>query len=287
MFSQKKNYSINEYQNIAKSLINRLDLETDIVAMKFIKDTNDIPDQFIRPMRDLNKKMTICMAMAEARKEGKYIAITPDDTPCVPGAVIHGWTKGVSMFALLKSQEENEWVKDKWSMNRGMLKRYKLGGLAAHYPFNKLLGHKGVLAAPLSKTPFIPDTTLIYGYPEQIMHVSHSLSFEGKYVPRAILAGHGESCYAGALIPMKSKKPNFVLLGMGDRALRCAEKYEVAMGMPAALTFYTDEYLFKSGGEHNLKHYLDNPPDLEKIDESLLPGWTNVRKLMDKKKMSR
>jgi uncharacterized protein (DUF169 family) len=284
MFFRKKKYSINEYQNIAKSLINRLELETDIVAMKFIKDEKDIPDQFIRPVKDLNKKITICMAMADARREGKFIAITADDTPCTPGAVAHGWTKGVSPFALMKSQEENEWVKDKMSMHRGMLKRYKLGGLAAHYPFNKFLGHKGVIIAPLSKTPFIPETCLIYGYPEQIMHVSHSLSFEGIYVPRAVLAGHAESCYAGALIPKKSGKPNFVLLGMGDRALRCVEKYEVAMGMPAVLAFYSDKYLFKSGGDHNLKHYLDNPPDKENINESMLPGWANVRKLMDRKK---
>jgi uncharacterized protein (DUF169 family) len=283
LFRQKK-YSLIQYQNAAKSLIDRLELETDIVAMKFIKDDSEIPDQFIRPLKDLNKKMTICMAMAEARRERKFITITTDDTPCVPGAVIHGWTKGVSIFALLKSQEENEWVKNKWSMNRGMLKRYKLGGLAAHYPFNKFLGHKGVLVAPLSKTPFLPDTTLIYGYPEQIMHVSHALSFEGKYVPRAVLAGHGESCYAGALIPLKSGMPNFVLLGMGDRAIQCVEKYEVAMGMPASLTFYTDENLFKSGGSHNLKHYLENPPDKENITESLLPGWTNVRNLLDQKK---
>ena len=46
----------------------------------------------------------------------------------------------------------------------------------------------------------------------------------------------------------------------------------MVIGMPADLTFYTDKYLFKSGGDHNLKHYQDNTPDLEKIDESMLPG---------------
>lgn len=281
MFSGKKTYSVSQCRSVAQSLIERLDLETDIVALKFIKDFSEIPDQFIRPLRDLNRKMTTCMAIGEARREGKFIAITADDTPCGPGAVVHGWTKGVSMLALLKSQEDNEWVKNKWSMNRGVLRRYKLGGLAAHYPFNRFLRHKGVLVAPLSKTPYIPDTCLIYGYPEQITHVAHSLSFEGKYVPRAILAGHGESCYAAGLVPLKSGMPNFVLLGMGDRALAGVRKYEVAMGMPVALTFYTDENLFRSGGAHNLQRYLENPPDKENLDESMLPGWKNLRKLMD------
>jgi uncharacterized protein (DUF169 family) len=282
MFSRPQKYSISDYQAIAQSLMNRLELETDIAAMKFIRDPSEISDKFIRPLKDLNKKMTICMAIAEARRDGKNIAITPDDNPCTPSSVIHGWVKGVSILTLLKSQEKNEWVKNKLAMLRGTLARYKLGGLTAHYPLNKFLGHKGVLVAPLSKTPFIPDTAILFGYPEQITHVAHSLSFEGNHVPRAILAGHGESCYAAGLIPKKSKKPNFVLLGMGDRALRNVQKYEVAIGMPANLCFYTDLYLYKSGGPHNLKHYLDNPVLIP--NESLLPGWTNVPLLRDRKK---
>jgi hypothetical protein len=34
----------------------------------------------------------------------------------------------------------------------------------------------------------------------------------------------------------------------------------------------------KAGGEHNLKHYLENPP--VQIDENILPGWRNVRNIM-------
>ncbi|MFZ2630704.1 MAG: hypothetical protein WA081_17025 [Desulfosalsimonadaceae bacterium] len=71
MFLPGKKYSINQYQNIANSLIERLKLETDIVAFKYIKDFSEIPDQFIRPVQDLNKKMTICMAMGEARRGGE------------------------------------------------------------------------------------------------------------------------------------------------------------------------------------------------------------------------
>ena len=58
-------------------------------------------------------------------------------------------------------------------------------------------------------------------------HVAHSLSYEGKYPPKAVLAGFGDSCYEGALIPMKSNKPVFVLLGMGDRALAGGYNWDV------------------------------------------------------------
>ena len=279
MFKKKK-YSLKEYHDLGKKLKERLELETEIVSMKFIKSVSEIPNGFIRPLKDLGKKMTICMAMSDARREGKNTAITADDNPCTPVSFAHGWVKGVSIWAFLKSQEENQWQKNAFATLRGISKLSKLGGFMAQYPLNRMLGHKGVIVAPLSNTPFIPDTVLIYGYPEQITHVAHSLSFEGKYVPKAVLTGYGDSCFNAGLIPLKSKKPIFVLLGSGDRSLGRVEKYEVAMGMPGSMIFYVNDNLFKSGGENNFKHQLENPIPLDQIDESMLPGWTNVRNLI-------
>jgi uncharacterized protein (DUF169 family) len=86
MSSKGQRYSVSQYQNVAKSLIERLGLESDIVAFKYIKNISEIPDQFISPMRDLNEKMTICMAAGQTRKEGENISITVDVIPLVrPG----------------------------------------------------------------------------------------------------------------------------------------------------------------------------------------------------------
>jgi uncharacterized protein (DUF169 family) len=271
-------YRVEDYRNIGKILKRKLELETDIVAIKFIKDVSEIPDGFLRPLKDTGKKMTLCMAMADARREGKNVAITADDNPCCPITVAHGWAR-VNPIALVKSQTENKWQKNALSMIRVNNSRLRLGGIMAQWPFSMLLGHKGFIVSPLSDTPFIPDTIVIYGYPEQLTHVAQSLSFEGKHVPRGVETGFGDSCWAAGLFPLKSKKPVFTLLGMGDRGVARAKKYEVAMGMPGKLVFYLDDNLFKSGGEHNLKHYLANPP--ENVDESMLPGWQNVRNLME------
>jgi uncharacterized protein (DUF169 family) len=217
------------------------------------------------------------MAMAEARREGKNVAITADDNPCAPISVAQGWVK-VPMIATIRSQTVNKWQKNLLSVIRVNNQRYRLGGVMAQWPFSRLLGHRGFIVSPLSGTPFIPDTVVIYGYPEQLTHVSHSLSWEGKHVPRAVMTGFGDSCWGAGLFPLKSKNPVFVLLGMGDRAMARAKKYEVAVGMPGSLVFYLDDNLFKSGGEHNLKHYLENPP--AEIHEDILPGWRAVRNLI-------
>ena len=270
-------YQVKDYQNIGKKLKERLELETEIVAVKFIKNVSEIPDGFIRPVKDLGKKMTLCMAMAAARREGKNVSITVDDNPCTPISVAQGWT-WVSPIDLILSQIENKWQKNALGMIRVNNARLRIGGIMAQWPFSRLLGHRGFIVAPLSGTPFIPDTAVIYGYPEQLVHVSQSLSWEGKFVPRGVETGFGDSCWAAGFMPMKSKKPVFTLLGMGDRAAGLAKKYEVAIGMPGKLVFYLNDNLFKSGGEHNLTHYLEHP--MIEVDESILPGWQNVRNLI-------
>ena len=270
-------YQVKDYQDIGKILKERLELETEIVAVKFIKDVSEIPEGFLKPLKDTGKKMTLCMAMTDARREGKNVSITADDNPCTPASIGHGWA-WISPIAMIKSQIENKWQKNALSMIRVNNARLRLGGIMAQWPFSRLLGHKGFIVSPLSSTPFIPDTVVIYGYPEQLTHVSQSLSFEGKYVPRAVMPGFGDGCFAAALFPLKSKHPVFVLLGMGDRAIGRAKNYEVAMGMPGSMVFYLNDNLFLSGGEHNLLHYLQNPP--VQIDENMLPGWRNVRNIM-------
>jgi uncharacterized protein (DUF169 family) len=267
-------YQAEDYRNVGKKLKEMLELETDLVAIKYIKDVSEIPDGFIRPLADTGKKMTLCMAISDARWEGMKHALTGDDNPCVIN-IPHGWSK-VSLLNILRSQTINQWQKNLLSVIRANNQRWRLGGLTAQWPFSTIfLGHIGFLASPLSGTPFIPDTVLAFGYPEQILHVCHSLSFEGKHVPRAVMVGFGDSCWAAGLMPMKSKNPVFVLLGTGERVLAHVENYEVAIGMPGSMVFYLDKYLFKAGGEHNVPYHFQNPP--KQVDEDWLPGWRFVR----------
>jgi uncharacterized protein (DUF169 family) len=270
-------YELEDYRKIGKKLTERLELETEIVAIKFLKKVKDIPDDFIRPLNDTNKKMTLCMAIAAARLENKKVAITADDNPCTPISIAQGWAR-VSMRLLLKSQVDNKWNKNILSVIRLNNARYRLGGLGGQWPLSRFTGHKGFMVSPLSQTPFIPDTVVIYGTPLQILHVSHAFSVEGKYVPRGVAAGFGEGCWAAGLLPLKSNRPVFVLGGFGERVFARLKDYEVVMGMPGAMAFYVDEYLYTAGGEHNLTVMMKNPP--QEVNEDVLQGWRDVRNKM-------
>jgi uncharacterized protein (DUF169 family) len=271
-------HTIEDFQKIGKKLKERLELETEIISIKFIKKVSQIPDGFLRPFNDTGNKMTLCMAMAAARYENKKVAITADDNPCTPVSIAQGWAKA-PMLPLLKSQVVNKWNKDILSVIRLNNSRYRLGGLGAQWPLSRFIGHKGFMVSPLSQTPFVPDTVVLYGYPLQITHVAQAFSVEGKYVPRGVAAGFGESCWAAGLFPLKSKNPVFILGGFGERVFAQVKNYEVAMGMPGVMAFYVDEYLYTAGGgEHNLLKMLQNPP--REVSENVFPGWHDVRNIM-------
>jgi uncharacterized protein (DUF169 family) len=72
-------YQIEDYQAIGKKLKEKLGLETEIVAVKFVKNFSEFQEGFIRPLRDTGKPMTLCMAMAASRYEKKKMAMSAHD----------------------------------------------------------------------------------------------------------------------------------------------------------------------------------------------------------------
>jgi hypothetical protein len=72
-----------------------------------------------------------------------------------------------------------------------------------------------------------------------------------------------------------------VNLGAGERVWGRVKKDEEAIGMPASLAFYLDEYLHKPGAKNNgvtLVEMMKNPPAY--VDEDTLPGWRDVKNMM-------
>jgi hypothetical protein len=150
------------------------------------------------------------------------------------------------------------------------------------WPLNNIfLRHRGFMTAPLSETPFIPDTVVIYCVPGQMVFIANAFCYESKYIPRSVHTGFGESCFAAALFPLKLKKPIAVNLGAGDRAFARVKQYEEAIGMPASLAFYLDKYLYQPGVKNNgfnLAEVIKNPPAV--VDEDTLPGWRDIKNIM-------
>jgi hypothetical protein len=188
------------------------------------------------------------------------------------------------MYRFIKSQVTNDWNKNTISVLRRFLSYNSLGlnVQKALWPLNKLfLRHRGFMTAPLSETPFIPDTVVIYCTPGQMVFIANAFCYESKYIPRSAHTGFGESCFSAALFPLVLKRPVAVNLGAGDRAFGRVQTHEEAIGMPASLAFYLDEYLYQPGLKNsgfNLGEVIKNPPAV--VDEDTLPGWRHIRNMM-------
>jgi uncharacterized protein (DUF169 family) len=281
--NQIMKYQIEDYQKIGKKLKERLELETEIVAIKFVKNLSEFQEGFIRPLQDLGKPMPLCMAMAASRYEKQKMAMSAHDNSCTPVTFAHGWAK-VSLYPFIKSQVTNDWNKNTISVLRRLLSYNGLGLKVqkAMWPLNKLfLRHRGFMTAPLSETPFIPDTVVIYCVPGQMVFIANAFCYESKYIPRSVHTGYGEACFAAALFPLTLKRPVVVNLGAGARAFSRVKPNEEAIGMPASFAFYLDEYLFKPGAKNDgttVSELIKNPP--AEVDEDTLPGWRHIRNIM-------
>lgn len=276
-------YQIEDYREIGKKLKERLELETEIVAVKFVKNISEFQEGFIRPLRDIGKPMTLCMALAASRYEKKKMAMSAEDNACTPVTFAHGWAK-VSMYRFIKSQVINDWNKNSVSVLRRFLSYRALGlnVVKAMWPLNKwFLRHRGFMTAPLSETPFIPDTVVIYCIPGQMVFIANAFCYESKHIPIATHTGFGESCFSASLLPLKLKRPVAVNLGAGDRSFARVKKNEEAIGLPAYLVFHLDEYLHRPGAKNSgttISELIKNPPAV--VDEDTLPGWRDIKNMM-------
>jgi len=268
--------NIQEYRNIGQNFYDKLRLLTYPVAIKFIKDYEEIPEKAQRPSK-IGKKITLCQAFTMARRWGEHVAMTYEDNACITSSLVHQWKK-VPIKDILESQIRSGYHKD---AKAEMAVQSQYGALAKKENYFKIKDHVGFIVSPLIKTIVEPDIILVYGDPAQMTHIVQSLSYEGKYLVNSSFIGFGESCLKGVLIPYITDKPEVVLPGTGDRTLALTKEEEMAIGMPAKLISYVNENLFKSGESFNMgepsKFFVGNIPE-----DFGPPAWSFLRRKVEK-----
>ncbi len=268
--------SLETYQNFGKDLYHKLHLSTYPVAIKYIENTDEIPETALWPSA-MGKKMALCQAFTMARRMGTTVAMTAKDNFCVPATALHQWGN-ISAEDFIESQVRQGWHKDVEVEKRRFESFSKM--LGPDY-FAKPVKYIGFICAPLTEVTFIPDSVLIYCDGLQFTHIIQALSYEHKYVPTSSFEGFEESCTKGGLLPFVTQKPQVVIPGAGDRAFGGISDHELGVGLPAGLTSYVLENLFKTGGIMNLG-YPQNlliPMDL---NEELTPGFKYLWDQMNK-----
>ena len=129
-----------------EELERRLRLKTFPLAVKLIEKEEDMPEEAVRPTRDLGYHMPLCQIFATSRREGTIMAALKEDMFCFEPVVGYGMAEPPQYFL----EGHNRFPQDVESLEVG--KNY-----AADFPRLPVGKYIGVISAPLKTANFEPD----------------------------------------------------------------------------------------------------------------------------------
>ncbi|MGD8863929.1 MAG: DUF169 domain-containing protein [Myxococcales bacterium] len=198
-------------------------LSTFPVAVRFIRDWDEVPERARRPARDLGNRFTTCQAISMTRRFGRVLALGREDSSCVLGAMSLGLEKRLPQYT------EGNLCVDLYteSLEAGRLSEASVPRL----PEGK---YRGVLVAPLSRTTFAPDSIVIYGNGAQIMRLGQAYLWKRGGTLDSAFRGRID-CADLAIAPVLTGKPQMIVPCTGDRIFGQVQDHEVAFSTPVAL----------------------------------------------------
>jgi len=144
----------------AEELEKSLRLQSFPVGVKLLTNSDEIPKSAQRPVKDMGCHLSLCQAIALARREGLTIAQTIEDMWCFEAAIGLGFAKppqrfleGYHRYPQGASTLE---AGRNWDQN---LPRLEYGRYSA------------IVAAPLNKIDFRPDVFMVYAEPLKIRNL--------------------------------------------------------------------------------------------------------------------
>jgi len=226
------------------------------IAIKLIKEENEIPEGCKRLSKDLKFRNFLCQNFKMVRSYGWTLAITEEDCVCKLARGVYGWDEiteesqnfankfNVGLYAKdLKTAE-------KWNENLYLLN-------------NEFIG---LIISPLTRTKIEPDIVQIYCNPAQAMRIIQSYLYLKGGVFQFTAAGRAGSCHEGVIKPYLTNEPQLVILGNGDRVWGGAEDSEVMFSIPNSKLEIIMEGLeatHKSGLRYPIPKYMNYTPGFQ------------------------
>ena len=108
---------LKDFQEAGQALYDKIHLSSMPIAIKYIKDVSEIPDEKIMRPSALDEEWSLCQAFTYARRWGWNVAMTGQDNFCVPSTASHGW-EDISEEDRFESQVRQGWHRDEEAERR-------------------------------------------------------------------------------------------------------------------------------------------------------------------------
>lgn len=182
-----------------------------------------LPEKVKVPSKHLGVKVAICQAISIARRYGWTMAFGKEDISCPIAKAVFGF------------EERNEYYTS-GTLADGMYASCREAGAN----FENALAKFGVgeyafvVAGPLGRATFVPDTVLVYGNSAQVLRLLNACLYRKGGSLTSEFSGRGD-CADIVIQGKKTGKPQVILPCCGDRIFGMTGDDEMAFTFPFAM----------------------------------------------------
>jgi len=212
---------LSNYNDYGVEIEQRLRLGTSPIAIKLLKTEEDIPEEAIRPKRDLGLHLGLCQGFAMSRRDKATVAMLKEDNWCYVPVLAFGLAKPPEYFL------EGHMFFPDYIADVGEAKR--LAATDPHLEFGKYIG---VASAPLKSTKFKPDVVVIYCDVGQLRGLVLAMKYKAGYQVTCKIDPMG-ACYQSTVPVILSGECQITVPCGGDTQYALAQDDEMVFSLPA------------------------------------------------------
>lgn len=207
---------------LARHLEQHLRVATFPVGIRALAPGEPIPAKAKRPRKDLQVQVAICQAISFARRHGWTLAFSGEDLSCPIAKTAFGFEDRLDYYA-------------KGSLAEGMYASCAEAGKAFEDALPRFARNEvaAVVAGPLARITFEPETVLVYGNSAQVLRLVNAALYEKGGAFRAEFTGRGD-CADMVIRTRQTREPQLILPCYGDRIFGLAADDELAFTFPFA-----------------------------------------------------
>jgi uncharacterized protein (DUF169 family) len=239
------------------------------VALKSLRPGEAPPARARRPLAHLGVKVAICQAIGLARRYGWTLAFSGEDLSCPIAKAAFGFEPRIDYYT-------------SGTLADGMYASCREAGAKLEEALPKYAEgeYTHVVAGPLGRADFVPDTVLVYGNPAQVLRLVNAALWEKGGAFRMESTGRGD-CADIVIRSRQSGAPQMVLPCYGDRMFGLTADDEMAFTFPFAMAEHVVKGLegtHAGGVRYPIPVYLRFQAEFPKSYQELERLWQEARR---------
>ncbi len=251
-------------KELNEALEKYLRTDTFPLGIRSLEDPTQLPERVKIPSRDLGKRLAICQGISIARKYGWTIAMGREDISCPIAKAVFGFEERLEYY------REGKLAQGMYTEEAAAAR--KMEEALETFEVGK---YSHIVAGPLSRISFVPETVLVYGNSAQVLRLVNSALFLKGGSIKSDYSGRGDC--SDIIIKGKNREdPQVILPCYGDRIFGMTGDHEMAFTFPYSMANEIAsglEKTHKRGVRYPIPQYLRFEADYPASYQELEKMW--------------